>query len=36
VIIFEGGKELGRVTGFRPGSWFDEMIETEFPDEVTA
>ena len=25
------GEELGRISGFRPGSWFDEMIETEFP-----
>lgn len=31
LLIFEGGQELGRVTGFRPGGWFDEMIEAEFP-----
>ena len=38
LLIFEGGQELGRVTGFRPGAWFDEMIETEFPEteEETA
>ena len=32
LIIFEGGEELGRMAGFRPGSWFDEMIEAEFPE----
>ncbi len=31
LIVYEGGEELGRQTGFRPASWFDEMIETEFP-----
>jgi thioredoxin-like negative regulator of GroEL len=31
LIIFDRGEELGRVTGFRPASWFDEMIEAEFP-----
>ncbi|MEZ4338184.1 MAG: thioredoxin family protein [Sandaracinaceae bacterium] len=31
LIIYEKGEELGRISGFRPGSWFDEMIETEFP-----
>jgi len=29
VIIFRGGAEIGRVTGFRPPSWFDEMIAVE-------
>lgn len=32
LIIFDGGEELGRMAGFRPGSWFDEMIEAEFPE----
>ena len=31
VIIYEGGEEFGRVKGFRPPSWFHEMIEVEFP-----
>lgn len=28
-VIFERGVEVGRVTGFRPKSWFDEMIKVE-------
>jgi len=32
VIIYERGEELGRVAGLSPGSWFDEMIEAEFPE----
>ena len=32
ILIFVGGKELGRMAGFRPEGWFDEMIATEFPD----
>ena len=31
LIVYDGGEELGRQSGFRPGSWFDEMIEAEFP-----
>jgi len=31
LIIFDRGEEVGRVSGFRPRSWFDEMIEAEFP-----
>jgi len=30
VIVFDRGREMGRVSGFRPRSWFDEMIATEF------
>ena len=30
VLVFDGGKEMGRVVGFRPKSWFRGMIETEF------
>ena len=26
IIVFEDGHELGRMTGFRPRGWFDEMI----------
>lgn len=33
VVIFEGGEEFGRVTGYRPPSWFHEMIDVEFPVE---
>ena len=33
IIIFHGGKEMGRMVGFRPSTWFDEMIKTEFPEE---
>ncbi|MBN2801057.1 MAG: thioredoxin family protein [Deltaproteobacteria bacterium] len=33
VIIFDQGEEYGRTTGFRPPSWFEEMIEAEFPEE---
>ncbi|MEZ4223317.1 MAG: thioredoxin family protein [Polyangiaceae bacterium] len=36
VLIFQDGKELGRVVGYHPRSWFDEMIETEFPDEAAS
>ncbi len=32
VIVFDGGEEIGRQTGFRPASWFDEMVAAEFPD----
>jgi len=31
LIVYDQGEELGRMTGFRPASWFDEMIDTEFP-----
>lgn len=29
LIIYKGGEELGRSTGYRPASWFDQMIEAE-------
>lgn len=32
LIIFSAGEELGRVTGFKPPNWFDEMIAAEFPE----
>ncbi|MDD9939205.1 MAG: thioredoxin family protein [Myxococcales bacterium] len=32
ILVFDRGREVGRMTGFRPLSWFDEMIATEFPE----
>jgi thioredoxin-like negative regulator of GroEL len=32
IIVYDRGEELGRMAGYRPASWFDEMIATEFPD----
>lgn len=32
LLVFEGGEEVGRQTGFRPKEWFDQMIATEFGD----
>jgi thioredoxin-like negative regulator of GroEL len=32
LIVYEAGEEVGRMTGFRPKGWFDEMIAAEFPD----
>lgn len=34
LIVVHEGQELGRQTGYRPVSWFEEMIETEFPEET--
>ena len=31
IIIYDKGEELGRASGFRPSTWFDEMIAAEFP-----
>jgi thioredoxin 1 len=28
-LVYVGGEELGRVTGFRPRSWWEEMIAAE-------
>ncbi|MDH5670937.1 MAG: thioredoxin family protein [Myxococcales bacterium] len=33
ILVYEGGHEVGRMSGFRPAGWFDEMIEAEFPEE---
>ena len=33
VVVFEDGKLLGRVAGWRPQSYYEEMIETEFPQK---
>ncbi len=32
LIIYQGGAEVGRMSGFRPEGWFDEMIAAEFPE----
>jgi len=32
ILVFHRGKEMGRVVGYHPRSWFDQMIETEFPE----
>ena len=32
LIMYEGGQEVGRMTGFRPEGWFDDMIAAEFPE----
>ena len=29
LLVFDGGKEIGRSVGYRPASWFDEMIAAE-------
>ena len=29
IIIYRAGEELGRSTGYRPASWFDELIQKE-------
>lgn len=31
ILVFDQGKEVGRMTGFRPQDWFDAMIDAEFP-----
>lgn len=31
VVVFENGKLLGSVVGLRPQSYYEEMIEAEFP-----
>ena len=30
VVVFQDGKLLGRIVGWRPQSYYEEMIETEF------
>jgi thioredoxin-like negative regulator of GroEL len=29
VLVFDRGEEIGRTTGYRPESWFDQMIAAE-------
>src|SRR5262245_53695388 len=31
IVIFHRGAEVGRIVGYRPKGWFDDMIATEFP-----
>jgi len=31
VVVFENGRLLGRIVGFRPQNYYEEMIESEFP-----
>ena len=33
LIVYDAGEEVGRMTGFRPKGWFDEMISAEFPED---
>lgn len=32
ILVFEGGVEIGRMAGYRPAGWFDDMIASEFPE----
>lgn len=32
LLIFRDGESIGRHTGVRPHTWFDGLIEAEFPD----
>ena len=32
ILVFDGGVEIGRMAGYRPAGWFDDMITAEFPD----
>ncbi|MFO0564099.1 MAG: thioredoxin family protein [Polyangiaceae bacterium] len=36
ILIFRDGEELGRVVGYHPRSWFDEMIAAEFPEAAST
>ena len=31
VVVFEDGKPLGNIVGWRPQTYYEEMIKTEFP-----
>ena len=33
ILVYHRGEEMGRVVGYHPRSWFDQMIETEFPED---
>jgi thioredoxin 1 len=33
ILVFHQGEEMGRAVGFHPTSWFEEMIEAEFPED---
>lgn len=32
ILVFDRGEEIGRMAGYRPAAWFDDMITTEFPE----
>lgn len=32
LLIFNRGAEIGRMAGYRPSGWFDDMIAAEFPE----
>ncbi|MCA9596728.1 MAG: thioredoxin fold domain-containing protein [Myxococcales bacterium] len=32
ILVFHEGEEMGRAVGYHPSSWFEEMIEAEFPE----
>jgi len=36
ILVFKGGREIGRMAGYRPVAWFEDMIATEFPDVVSV
>jgi thioredoxin-like negative regulator of GroEL len=36
ILVYDRGQELGRSSGFRPKSWFDEMIRVEFPESASS
>lgn len=35
-MVYEGGQELHRFSGYRSRGWFGEMIDAEFPAEERA
>jgi len=35
IVIYDRGEEFGRVTGYKPPSWFHEMFAAEFPEVNT-
>ena len=32
ILVFDRGVEIGRMAGYRPAGWFDDMITAEFPE----
>lgn len=34
IVIYDAGAELGRMVGFRPEGWFDQMIRAELSHAV--
>jgi len=35
ILVYDRGQEVGRVVGYHPRSWFDQMIEAEFPEHAS-